>query len=199
MKRLKKYIFSLLFFIGLVFQANAQFPLWYGGGIGLGLPDGGIHFNSDITHYPGPLFVVYAQTPWNDNWFLLDSLIVGAEFSVSHYNSRDIKLEQNLLLKTLYANFSRVFTLGKVQPFLNAGLGMSTLNTSQKNFVISLGGAVRGGVYFPDGNLSPGISIGYNAPMIAYRNTLTGYWEVTLQLRTFKGFGKSKITSAPSF
>jgi len=173
---------------GALFQAKSQLPVWFDGGVGLGLPDGGKRFNTGVSHYPGISFYLDAQTTWNNNWFNLDSLIVGAEFSTHHFNARNQTLEDNLHFNSIFVSLSRYFTIQNVKPFANISLGISTMNTSGGAFVLSMGGVVRAGAYLVKPKYSPGVSIGYNAPWIAYHNTLTGFWEVTLHLRLLSNF-----------
>lgn len=191
------HYFRTIFFV-LVFAsfgANAQLPVWFDGGLGVGFPDGGVHFNTANTHYPGPSLYIIGQTTWNHNWFELDSLVIGAEFSTHFANARNnttakgLLIDEDLRFTSLFLNLSRYFTVKKVHPFCNISLGLSTMNTSEGNFVLSTGGVIRGGVYFDYLKYSPGISFGYNAPWIAFRNTLTGFWELTLHVRML-----SKIT-----
>lgn len=189
MKKSGLSIWCLLFLIGsLSFQAKSQLPVWLDGGVGLGLPDGGNRFNTTVSHYPGFSFYLGAQTTWNENWFKLDSLIIGAELSTHHFNARNQVLEDNLHFNSLFVTLSRYFSVQNVKPFVNIGLGVSTMNTSGGAFVLSTGGVIRAGAYLVKPKYSPGFSIGYNAPWIAYHNTLTGFWELTLHLRLLSRF-----------
>ncbi len=188
MKKNRFFGFSLLLivlFSGV--KVNAQLPVWFDAGIGMGFPSGGKHFNVQNTHFPGASFYLTGQTTWNHNWFGLDSLIIGAELSTHFANAYNNLEEQDIHLNSLFLNLSRYFTIQRYHPFCNVSLGLSTMNTSQGNFVISMGGVVRGGVYLDMPKFSPGISFGYNAPWIAYRNTLTGFWEITLHVRALSG------------
>lgn len=188
----KTLIFATFF---LSFTGFAQLPVWFDGGLGVSFPDGGTHFNTANTHYPGPSFYIIGQTTWNHNWFELDSLIIGAEFSThfanarNNYTAKGLLIDEDLRFTSLFVNLTRYFTIKKYHPFCNISFGLSTMNTSEGNFVLSSGGVIRGGVYFDYPKYSPGISFGYNAPWIAFRNTLTGFWELTLHVRML-----SKIT-----
>jgi hypothetical protein len=201
MKVKRKWLLILLFFvIGFQNFVEAQLPVWFDGGVGIGFPSGGQHFNIDKTHYFGPSFYVIGQTTWNDNWLNVDSLIIGAEISAHFFNARNKVLEQDLRLNSLFLNLSRYFTYHNYRPFINLSLGFSTMNTSQHNFVFSIGGVVRGGLYWMKSKYSPGLSVGYNAPWIAYRNTLTGFWELTFHVRFLSDLTiKHKTKQVPSF
>lgn len=187
---MRKLVFFAVFFISFcsLKDVKAQLPIWFDGAIGIAIPSGGKHFNVQKTHFPGPSFYFLGQTAWNNNWFGLDSLILGGELSTHYINAYNNLDEQDIRLNSLFVNLSRYFSIKDYQPFCNVSAGLSTMNSSAGNFVISMGGAIRGGVYLKKQKFSPGISLGYNAPWIAYRNTLTGFWEISLHLRTLSGF-----------
>jgi hypothetical protein len=189
MKTIKTFIAIILFTFGwLCSDLKAQLPVWFDGGIGIGIPAGGKHFNADISHYPGPDFYIIGQTTWNHNWFDLDSLIIGAEFSSHFFNARNQVFEENLRFNSLFVNLSRFFSYKNYRPFCNISLGISTMVNSDANFVISMGGVVRAGVFLEKVKFSPGLSLGYNAPWIANHNTLTGFWELTLHVRFLSNY-----------
>lgn len=177
-----KYFFLILLFICSILT-NAQLPVWFDGAFSLSIPAGGNRFNAYKSHFPGISCAIGAQTTWNQNWFDMDSLIIGAEFSTHYFNARNKILEENLRFNSLFIGLSRYFTLDKLIPFANVSIGMSTMNTSQGSFVLSMGGVIRGGFYLIYPKFSPGFSIGYNAPWIAYHNTLTGFWELGIHIR----------------
>lgn len=186
MKKSELHIFLLFLLLGCVsFSAKAQLPIWVDGAVGVGFPDGGKHFNTQYAHYPGFSFYLGAQTTWNHNWFELDSLLVGAEISTHHFHARNqgYATEENLHFNSIFLSLAKYFTYKNIQPFGNISLGISTMNSSGGSFVISMGGVIRAGAYLIKPKFSPGISIGYNAPWIAYHNSLTGFWELSVHLR----------------
>lgn len=189
-----------LILLGLLFvftSGYAQLPIWLSGGLGVSFPDGGKHFNTINTHYPGPSFYLIGQTTWNHNWFDLDSLIIGAEISTHFANARHntingLLVDENLRFNSMFVNLSRYFTFQKYHPFCNFSVGLSTMNTSEGSFVLSMGGVIRGGAFYDYSKYQLGLSFGYNAPWIAFRNTLTGFWELSVHVRLLSKYSYPK-------
>lgn len=154
--------------------------------LGIGIPAGGfrqdvhnssIYYGFDVskTHNPALSFSIGAETPWFKNWFLIDSLWMGFNISTQRFKSKNTLINDHLWINTFYLTFSRYFSIHSYRPYARISLGASTMNTSQGAFVFSGGGAVNLGV-FKNFNKHPiAIEIGYNAPLIAYKNKLTGF------------------------
>lgn len=215
----KYFIISVILFIATFKLLNGQvnpsyrdIPLRIYPNIGFGIPQGGsredfidktIHFGFNVknTHNPTLLLGIGAETPWFDNWFQFDSLWVGAKISTQKFSSKKIQYNENLRLSTFYLTISRSFWFSSVNPYLRVGLGASTLHTSPySNFVFSGGALLNLGFRENIGGHDFGLEVGYNAPLIAYKNILTGFIEINFLYVFTKGIQfKKKEELKPSF
>ncbi len=179
--------------------------------LGIGIPAGGVrqdvhnssfYYGFDVTktHKPAILFSCSAETPWFKNWFLIDSLWVGLKLSTQRFKSKNTILNDHLWINTYYLTFSHYFSLNKIYPYIRLSLGASTLYTSQKAFVFSGGGAIDIGVFKNVKGKNIALEVGYNAPLIAYKNKLTGFicLNLTYQISTILKI-KEKEKFQPSF
>lgn len=137
-------------------------------------------FNAFKTHNPTIFLSFMAETPWENNWFLLDSLYVGSRFSTQKFYAKNSTFNENLWINTLYITLSRSFQYRLLQPYARIGVGGSTMMTSLKAFVISGGGSLSLGAKFNVDKHIFTVESSINAPLIAYRNQLTAFWEVSV-------------------
>lgn len=157
-------------------------------------------FNAFKTHNPTVSLSFMAETTWENNWFLLDSLYLGARLSTQNFNAKNSNFNENLWINTFYVTLSRSFNYRSLQPYARIGIGGSTLMTSLKAFVISGGGSLSLGSRFNIDKHILAVESSINAPLIAYRNQLTVFCEVSvLYIFQYSYYKKVKKQSHPSF
>lgn len=178
---------------------------------GMAIPIGGAYvfsespeiykgFNAFKTHNPTISFSFMAETPWKNNWFLLDSLYLGARFSTQKFYAKNLTFNDNLWINAFYITLSRSFNYRLMQPYARIGIGGATMLTSLKAFVISGGGSLSVGTKFNINKHVFAVESTINAPLIAYRNKLTAFWEVSfLYVFQYNYFTKVKEQNHPSF
>jgi hypothetical protein len=157
-------------------------------------------FNVLKTHNPGVTLAFFAECPWNDNWFMFDSLYVGTRITTQYFFAKNINYNENLWINTFYFTFSRSFNVENIQPYARIGIGGSTLKTSLNAFVLSGGGSVSLGSRFYIDNHQLALETTINAPLIAYRNKLTAFWELSLlYILKYDYLKKTKAITEPSY
>lgn len=178
---------------------------------GLAIPVGGAYlfsesplgykgFNAFKTHNPTVSLSFMTETPWENNWFLLDSLYLGTRFSTQKFYTKNSTFNENLWINTLYITLSRTFNYRSLQPYARIGIGGSTMMTSLNAFVISGGVSLSLGSRFSIDKHVLAVESSINAPLIAYRNQLTAFCEVSvLYIFQYNYYKKVKKQSQPSF
>lgn len=157
-------------------------------------------FNVFKTHNPTVSLSFMAETPWENNWFSFDSLYLGARLSTQNFYAKNLNFNENLWINTFYVTLSRSFNYRLLQPYACIGIGGSTMLTSLKAFVISGGGSITLGSRFNIDKHILAVESSINAPLIAYRNQLTVFCEISvLYVFQYNYFKKVKEQNHASF
>ncbi len=190
------FVFILTFFINSMSaqivneNSHKSIPFRVAISTGISIPIGGANvfsekpliykgFNVLKTHNPAVHLAFLAECPWNDNWFMFDSLFVGARFTTQYFLAKNKQFNENLWINTFYLTFSRSLNYKNTQPYARIGIGGSTLLSSLKAFVISGGGSLSFGSRFSVDSHNFALESTINAPLIAYRNQLTAFYELS--------------------